>query len=138
MISTLITNCGNRQAHVTRPVEPFSALNESDHACLLTPRDLASRMCPANGTHSTIDLTLIHRTLLIDAMLTTGPYIGSDHLLWSDWNKTVSALLSISNDFAEQNPIIAYSSLYSSLLTASKMHFFTFSTCNKETQSPMV
>ena len=57
----------------------FSALNESDHACLLTPRDLATRMCPANGTHSTIDLTLIHRTLLLDALITTG-YIGSDHL----------------------------------------------------------
>ncbi len=123
VISTPITIYEIRQAHITRPVEPF-------FLPLIKVITLASvHLCLANGTHSTIYLTLIHRTLLLDALITIEPYIGSDHLpifitlnveplasgeraplrkfnksRWSDWNKTVSALLYTSNVVADLNP----------------------------------
>ena len=57
-----------------------SALIDSDNACILTPVDFNTRMCPSNGSQSTIDLTIVHRDLLLNATIKTGPHIGSDHL----------------------------------------------------------
>ena len=57
-----------------------SALIDSDNACLLTPVDFITRMCPSIGSQSTIDLTIVHRDLLVYATIKIGPHIGSDHL----------------------------------------------------------
>jgi exonuclease III len=58
----------------------FESILNSNDVCLVTPIDLGTRIDPASGKLSTIDLTLTSSVLAISASIKTGPDLGSDHI----------------------------------------------------------
>ncbi|KZS06599.1 Uncharacterized protein APZ42_029899, partial [Daphnia magna] len=58
----------------------YEALINDPNACLITPPNLNTRIDPASGKSTTIDLTLTSSPLSTSATINTGPYMGSDHL----------------------------------------------------------
>ncbi|MPC58974.1 hypothetical protein E2C01_052989 [Portunus trituberculatus] len=78
----LITTSGNRPspgAGKTIQAHHSSFLADSDSLSLLTPTGLPTRIDPVSGNPSTLDLCLGNGPLLLTT-ITTGPYVGSDHL----------------------------------------------------------
>ncbi|KAI9556127.1 hypothetical protein GHT06_018700 [Daphnia sinensis] len=58
----------------------YEALINDTNACLITTPNLTTRIDPASGKPSTIDLTITSPTISASASIKTGPYMGSDHL----------------------------------------------------------
>ncbi|EFX71955.1 hypothetical protein DAPPUDRAFT_111204 [Daphnia pulex] len=56
------------------------ALIKHPNACLITTLNLGTRIDPASGKDSTIDLTITSPTIAVSTTFTPGPYMGSDHL----------------------------------------------------------
>jgi hypothetical protein len=56
------------------------AILNSNSMCLLTPRNLGTRIDPGSGKSSTIDLTIASSSLAIASSISVGQYTGSDHL----------------------------------------------------------
>ena len=67
----------SRRNHSGRSLSSFLAANAN--LSLLTPPGLPTRSDPISGNPSTLDLCLGNGPLLL-ATVTTGPYMGSDHL----------------------------------------------------------
>ena len=115
---------------------------------LITPKDLTTRVGSRPATRSTIDLTFASAALALDASVSTGSSMGSDHFpiviefgfaatrvgrrapkwafdnnKWTEWNRTVSTLLHASQFHSIQNPEFAYHVFYNSLIEASHRVF---------------
>ena len=125
-----------------------AVLTDHPDACLITPKDLGTRIDPCSGHRSTIDLIITSTSLSLNATFILGPYTGSDHLpnittlnanpthlqnkppswifnvnKWTEWNSELERKLS-ARDFSTINdPSTLYDSFSSTLIDTSKTIF---------------
>jgi ribonuclease HI/exonuclease III len=126
----------------------FETILNSQDICLITPTDLGTRIDPASGKISTIDLTMTSSELASSATISIGPSLGSDHLpiiltlnttparisrqppkwiinenKWGDWNHLIDTAL-IELKFSEiQNPEAATTAFMTGLNGANEKCF---------------
>jgi hypothetical protein len=58
----------------------MDALLQQQNACLITPPDFGTRVDPATGKESTIDLVFTSPLLAANSTIKKGPHLGSDHI----------------------------------------------------------
>ena len=132
----------------------YLSIHEHPDATILTPKNIGTRINPATGKVSTIDLIIASSYFGLNSTITQGPYSGSDHLpiittlnskpvrqstkppswifdksKWPLWNSTLGNLL-IASSFPElQDPAILYEEFMNAILASS------YSTFRKSSQS---
>jgi hypothetical protein len=126
----------------------YLSILEHPDATILTPKNIGTRINPATGKVSTIDLIIASSYFGLNSTITQGPYSGSDHLpiittlnskpvrqstkppswifdksKWLLWNSTLGNLL-IASSFPElQDPTILYDEFMNAILASSYSTF---------------
>jgi ribonuclease HI len=126
----------------------MDALLQQQNACLITPPDLGTRVDPATGKESTIDLVFTSPSLASNSTITKGPHLGSDHIpiliylnaqpvrssgrpttwilndkKWASWNSSLDSYLAEENFLQIVDPEVAAESFTRGLERANQKHF---------------
>ncbi|KZS04645.1 Uncharacterized protein APZ42_032370 [Daphnia magna] len=124
------------------------ALLNTHAACLITPKNMGTRIDPTKGKESTLDLTITSPEIANTANITLGPHLGSDHLpitiilnaalnrssgrppgwrlderKWTEWNENLDASLKNKCFHQITNPEKAMEEFTESLEEANKKNF---------------
>ncbi|KZR96595.1 Uncharacterized protein APZ42_008980, partial [Daphnia magna] len=126
----------------------YEALIQVQNACLITPKDLRTRVDPSTGKQSTIDLTFVSPRLAATATVRKGPHLGSDHFplittlnatpnkisgrpstwilndkKWGTWNQCIESYLGSKNFAHTMNPEMAMQIFSDALEKANEENF---------------
>lgn len=126
----------------------WSVIMDRPSVNLLTPLDLGTRIDPASGKLSTIDLSLSSLDFALNSSIKLGPNFGCDHFSimieladvqcssggraprwvfkddkWDVWNDLVAAHLEKASFLTISAPEVAYQSFHNALIAASTHHF---------------